>query len=63
MQFGVAYMIGYNGRMQSTITVRKEVPAIEFKDEIVHAAGELYALFSETCKSLKVKMQMRMHVK
>ncbi|KAG8791441.1 Carnitine O-acetyltransferase mitochondrial [Ceratobasidium sp. 428] len=43
--FGVAYMTGYNDRMQFTITSRKEMPSVGFKDEIDRAAKELRELF------------------
>ncbi|KAG8784726.1 Carnitine O-acetyltransferase mitochondrial [Ceratobasidium sp. 428] len=43
--FGIAYMTGYNDRMQFTITSRKEMPSVEFKDEIDRAAKELRELF------------------
>ncbi|CAE6403608.1 unnamed protein product [Rhizoctonia solani] len=44
--FGVAYMTGYNDRMQFTITCRKEMPSSKFREEIKNAGEELYALFS-----------------
>ncbi|KAF8603875.1 carnitine acetyl transferase [Ceratobasidium sp. AG-I] len=44
--FGVAYMTGYNDRMQFTITSRKEMPSAEFRDEIDRAAKDMHTLFS-----------------
>ncbi|QRV74305.1 carnitine O-acetyltransferase [Ceratobasidium sp. AG-Ba] len=43
--FGVAYMTGYNDRLQFTITSRKEMPSAEFKTEIERAAAQFHSLF------------------
>jgi hypothetical protein len=56
VQFGVAYMTGYNDRMQFTITSRKEMPSVEFRDEIERVAGELYALFDKAKTQTKSKL-------
>ncbi|KAJ7195863.1 carnitine acetyl transferase [Mycena rebaudengoi] len=42
--FGVAYMTGYEDRLQYTITSRKEMPNAKFCEEIARAAEDLYAL-------------------
>ncbi|KAJ6519132.1 carnitine acetyl transferase [Mycena sanguinolenta] len=42
--FGVAYMTGYEDRLQYTITSRKEMPNARFCEEIVRAAEDLYEL-------------------
>ncbi|KAH7927338.1 acyltransferase ChoActase/COT/CPT [Leucogyrophana mollusca] len=42
--FGVAYMTGYDDRLQYTITSRKEMPNAQFCDEIAKAAVDLYDL-------------------
>ncbi|KAG1746611.1 acyltransferase ChoActase/COT/CPT [Suillus paluster] len=42
--FGVAYMTGYDDRLQYTVTSRKEMPNQEFMDEIARAAVDLYDL-------------------
>ncbi|TFK51836.1 acyltransferase ChoActase/COT/CPT [Heliocybe sulcata] len=50
--FGVAYMTGYDDRLQYTITSRKEAPNAQFCKEIEKAALDLYDLFSaSTVKS------------
>ncbi|CAE6431865.1 unnamed protein product [Rhizoctonia solani] len=54
--FGVAYMTGYNDRMQFTITSRKEMPSAQFREEIKNAGKELYALFSQAQEQAKAKM-------
>ncbi|KAG8740550.1 Carnitine O-acetyltransferase mitochondrial [Ceratobasidium sp. 414] len=54
--FGVAYMTGYNDRMQFTITSRKEMPSVEFKDEIDRAAKELRALFDNAQAQAKSRL-------
>ncbi|GJJ10950.1 hypothetical protein Clacol_005179 [Clathrus columnatus] len=43
--FGVAYMTGYDDRLQFTITSRKEMPNAEFIKEIAKAAQDMRALF------------------
>ncbi|KAF8745453.1 hypothetical protein AX14_008885 [Amanita brunnescens Koide BX004] len=49
--FGVAYMTGYDDRLQYTITSRKEMPNAEFTKEIASAAEDLYRLHTqETAK-------------
>ncbi|KAK0238996.1 acyltransferase ChoActase/COT/CPT [Armillaria nabsnona] len=52
--FGVAYMTGYDDRLQYTITSRTEMPNAKFCEEIIKAADHLYELHaspSEThCK-------------
>ncbi|KAF6761479.1 carnitine acetyl transferase [Ephemerocybe angulata] len=45
--FGVAYMTGFNDRLQYTITSRKEMPNQQFSDEIAKAADELYKLHED----------------
>ncbi|KAF8659855.1 hypothetical protein AX16_001740 [Volvariella volvacea WC 439] len=42
--FGVAYMTGYDDRLQYTITSRKEMPNAKFCEEIAKAADDLYEL-------------------
>ncbi|KDN40911.1 hypothetical protein RSAG8_07779, partial [Rhizoctonia solani AG-8 WAC10335] len=54
--FGVAYMTGYNNRMQFTITSRKEMPSAQFREEIKNAGMELYALLSHAQEQAKAKM-------
>ncbi|KZT27937.1 acyltransferase ChoActase/COT/CPT [Neolentinus lepideus HHB14362 ss-1] len=50
--FGVAYMTGYDDRLQYTITSRKEAPNAQFCKNIEKAAVDLYELFSaSTVKS------------
>lgn len=50
--FGVAYMTGYDDRLQYTITSRKEMPNIKFCEEIAKAAEDVYDLhISENTKS------------
>ncbi|KAF8074925.1 acyltransferase ChoActase/COT/CPT [Lyophyllum atratum] len=49
--FGVAYMTGYDDRLQYTITSRKEMPNAKFCEEIARAAEDLYNLHAETSKS------------
>ncbi|ELU37803.1 carnitine acetyl transferase [Rhizoctonia solani AG-1 IA] len=56
--FGVAYMTGYNDRMQFTITSRKEMPSSEFREEIKNAGEELYALFSQAQEHQPSKAKM-----
>ncbi|KZT59418.1 acyltransferase ChoActase/COT/CPT [Calocera cornea HHB12733] len=43
--FGVAYMTGYDDKIQFTITSRKEMPNQRFCEEIARAAEEVKALF------------------
>jgi len=45
--FGVAYMTGYDDRLQFTVTSRKEMPNARFVEEIAKAANDLYALHNE----------------
>ncbi|KAJ7464634.1 carnitine acetyl transferase [Mycena latifolia] len=45
--FGVAYMTGFEDRLQYTITSRKESPNAQFCAEIARAAEDLYALHSK----------------
>ncbi|KAL0953721.1 hypothetical protein HGRIS_004911 [Hohenbuehelia grisea] len=50
--YGVAYMTGYDDRLQYTITSRKEMPNEQFMTEIVKAAEDIYALHAgESAKS------------
>ncbi|KAF8623227.1 hypothetical protein AX15_006462 [Amanita polypyramis BW_CC] len=49
--FGVAYMTGYDDRLQYTITSRKEMPNAKFCEEIVKAADDLYDLHASLSKS------------
>ncbi|KAG5716891.1 hypothetical protein E4T56_gene8494, partial [Termitomyces sp. T112] len=44
--FAVAYMTGYDDRLQYTVTSRKEMPNIKFCEEIAKAATDIYELFS-----------------
>ncbi|KAJ6534671.1 carnitine acetyl transferase [Mycena vulgaris] len=44
--FGVAYMTGYDDRLQYTITSRIESPNAQFCEEIARAAEDLYDLHS-----------------
>ncbi|OJA09549.1 hypothetical protein AZE42_01146 [Rhizopogon vesiculosus] len=50
--FGVAYMTGYDDRLQYTITSRKDVPNQEFVDEIARAAMDLYGLYTTQGKAM-----------
>ncbi|KAF9461247.1 acyltransferase ChoActase/COT/CPT [Collybia nuda] len=43
--FGVAYMTGYDDRLQFTITSRTEMPNAKFCKEIARAAEDMYSLF------------------
>ncbi|KAF8159566.1 carnitine acetyl transferase [Crassisporium funariophilum] len=45
--FGVAYMTGYDDRLQFTVTSRKEMPNAQYMREIAKAADDLYALHNE----------------
>ncbi|KAF7309984.1 Carnitine acetyl transferase [Mycena indigotica] len=45
--FGVAYMTGYDDRLQYTITSRTEMPNEQFVAEIARAAEDLYTLHSK----------------
>ncbi|KAJ7066391.1 acyltransferase ChoActase/COT/CPT [Mycena amicta] len=45
--FGVAYMTGFNDRLQYTITSRTEMPNQQFVNEIARAADDLYALHAQ----------------
>jgi len=45
--FGVAYMTGYDDRLQYTITSRKELPNAKFCEEIAKAAEDLYELHTD----------------
>ncbi|KAF9047176.1 carnitine acetyl transferase [Hymenopellis radicata] len=44
--FGVAYMTGYDDRLQYTITSRTEMPNKEFVEQIARAADDLYNLYN-----------------
>ncbi|KAJ7180934.1 carnitine acetyl transferase [Mycena filopes] len=44
--FGVAYMTGYEDRLQFTVTSRKESPNAQFCEEIARAANDLYDLYA-----------------
>ncbi|KAF5336707.1 hypothetical protein D9758_015079 [Tetrapyrgos nigripes] len=48
--FGVAYMTGYDDRLQYTITSRKEMPNARFTQEIAKAAEDLYALHQDKAR-------------
>lgn len=50
--FGVAYMTGYDDRLQYTITSRKEMPNEDFMNEIARAAVDLYDLHAGQPKSM-----------
>lgn len=43
--FGVAYMTGYDDRLQFTVTSRAEMPNAQFIEEIQRAAEDMRALF------------------
>ncbi|KAF8967724.1 carnitine acetyl transferase [Flammula alnicola] len=45
--FGVAYMTGYDDRLQYTVTSRKEMPNAQFVKEIAKAADDIYNLHKE----------------
>ncbi|TFK39911.1 acyltransferase ChoActase/COT/CPT [Crucibulum laeve] len=45
--FGVAYMTGYDDRLQYTVTSRTEMPNAQFVKEIAQAADDLYNLHVE----------------
>jgi len=49
--FGVAYMTGYDDRLQFTITSRKEMPNTEFVAEISRAADDVLSLFADASSS------------
>ncbi|KAF8063187.1 carnitine acetyl transferase [Lyophyllum atratum] len=49
--FSVAYMTGYDDRLQFTVTSRKEMPNARFCEEIARAARDLYELHEETACS------------
>lgn len=49
--YGVAYMTGYDDRLQYTITSRKELPNQRFCEEIAKAAVDLEALHMDVQKS------------
>ncbi|PPQ72312.1 hypothetical protein CVT26_007269 [Gymnopilus dilepis] len=49
--FGVAYMTGYDDRLQYTITSRKEMPNAQFVREIAKAADDLYALHTSVAET------------
>ncbi|KAF8239327.1 carnitine acetyl transferase [Tricholoma matsutake] len=53
--FGVAYMTGYDDRLQYTITSRKEMPNAKFCQEIARAAEDLYTLHADII-SLKSRL-------
>ncbi|THU92738.1 acyltransferase ChoActase/COT/CPT [Dendrothele bispora CBS 962.96] len=48
--FGVAYMTGYDDRLQYTVTSRKEMPNEKFIQEIAKAAQDLYALHQDKAR-------------
>lgn len=54
--FGVAYMTGFNDRLQFTLTSRKEMPNQRFSDEIAKAADELYKLHVDVKKRSEAKL-------
>ncbi|KAK7025038.1 carnitine acetyl transferase [Favolaschia claudopus] len=54
--FGVAYMTGYDDRLQYTITSRKEMPNARFCEEIARAAEDLYDLHASLSSSGKPKL-------
>ncbi|RXW23999.1 hypothetical protein EST38_g1878 [Candolleomyces aberdarensis] len=49
--FGVAYMTGFNDRLQYTITSRKEMPNAQFIEEIAKAAVDIHDLHVEIIKA------------
>ncbi|RDB23658.1 Carnitine O-acetyltransferase, mitochondrial [Hypsizygus marmoreus] len=49
--FGVAYMTGFDDRLQYTVTSRKEMPNAKFCEEIARAADDLYNLYAEPIKA------------
>ncbi|KAJ2915465.1 hypothetical protein MD484_g4951, partial [Candolleomyces efflorescens] len=49
--FGVAYMTGFNDRLQYTITSRKEMPNARFIEEIEKAAEDVYELHAHVTKT------------
>ncbi|EGN96676.1 hypothetical protein SERLA73DRAFT_184805 [Serpula lacrymans var. lacrymans S7.3] len=49
--FGVAYMTGYDDRLQFTLTSRKESPNAEFLKEIARAADDIYELHTSLRKA------------
>ncbi|PPQ91497.1 hypothetical protein CVT25_013754 [Psilocybe cyanescens] len=49
--FGVAYMTGFDGYLQYTITSRKEMPNAQFVEEIAKAADDLYILHKEVANA------------
>ncbi|PFH51868.1 hypothetical protein AMATHDRAFT_58398 [Amanita thiersii Skay4041] len=53
--FGVAYMTGYDDRLQYTLTSRKEMPNASFCEEIAKAADDLYALH---CNDVSMKSRL-----
>ncbi|KAG6902596.1 hypothetical protein C0995_014603 [Termitomyces sp. Mi166 len=56
--FGVAYMTGYDDRLQYTITSRKEMPNTKFCKEIAKAAADLIMSSSQLHpKDIKNKMK------
>ncbi|KAJ6581882.1 carnitine acetyl transferase [Mycena capillaripes] len=56
--FGVAYMTGYDDRLQYTITSRKESPNAQFCEEIARAAEDLYDLHAELKESSSGKPRL-----
>ncbi|EJU03720.1 carnitine acetyl transferase [Dacryopinax primogenitus] len=54
--FGVAYMTGYDDRIQFTITSRKEMPNARFCEEIEKAAEEVKDLFEREKQDGKAKL-------
>jgi len=49
--YGVAYMTGYDDRLQFTLTSRTEMPNALFMEEIMQASEDLYAFHVEVGKS------------
>jgi len=49
--FGVAYMTGFDDRLQFTIASRKEIPNKEFSQQIAKAADDLYVLHESLQKA------------
>ncbi|TFK26188.1 carnitine acetyl transferase [Coprinopsis marcescibilis] len=52
--FGVAYMTGFNDRLQFTVTSRKEMPNAQFTNEIARATEDIYNL--HTAVAFKPKL-------
>ncbi|EAU90258.2 carnitine acetyl transferase [Coprinopsis cinerea okayama7 len=54
--FGVAYMTGYNDRLQYTVTSRKEMPNAQFIKEIARASEDIYKLHTDVAHIQKAKL-------